>query len=185
MIIAVFAMAVLVPPLAIGESTQLCEADEESKCASPVEHAHYFSNDLEVKAPEMTYKCDTLLLVDVSKLESPQVLEGYFTYSNCNNNCTRVEEGGPSVIYVLKTESESAEATGESLVHVDCSGFINCRYTLKEVTAIVAGPLISSQDNGEISFPEQELTHESGFLCPLHVYLYITFEPLSEIYISS
>ncbi len=182
-VIAIFAMALLGPSLAMGESTLLCEADEE-ECTSPVSHVHYEADDLEVLTSSMDYKCDGLLLASVGELGAPQVLEGSFTYTSCNNGCERVEENGPAVLKFLKTGHESAEGTGESLVHVGCA-FINCRYTLKNVTANIIGPLLSSEENGEIRFEGPALTHEGGALCPTFGYLHATFVPSFPIYISS
>jgi hypothetical protein len=178
------AMALLGSSTAMAESTALCEADE-SPCNSPVSHVHYVASNLEVLTSAMDYKCDALLLASVGKLGAPQVLEGNFTYTNCNNSCTRTEENGPAVLTFLRTGTESAEATGESLVHVECGFTINCRYTLEGLVGNVKGPLISSENNGEITFEKQELTHESGTLCPTVGYLDAKFVPLSPIYISS
>jgi len=184
MVVAIFAMALLGASPAVGESTALCKADEESECASPISHVHYVANDLEVLTSVMDYKCDALLLASDTELGAPQVLEGTFTYTSCNNGCERTEENGPAVLNFLKTGHESGEATGESLVHVVCGFFINCRYTLEGLVGSVKGPLLSSENNGEINFVEQELFHESGF-CPEVGLLDAKFVPLSPIYISS
>jgi hypothetical protein len=177
------AMVLLGPSAAMGESTSLCEVDEEP-CSSPVEHVHY-TGDIEVLTSSMDYYCEALFLGDVAELGGPQVVEGNFTYSDCNLGCTRVEENGPAVLYFLKNGHESAEATGESLAHVDCQGFINCRYTLENVIGSVEGPLLSLEENGEISFNKQAISHESGTLCPSTGFLHGDLTPLSEIYISS
>jgi len=182
--VAVFAMALLGPSIAMGESTSLCSADEDP-CNSPVSHVHYVSNDLKVETSVMDYECDSLLLADVSELGSPQVLEGSFTYTNCGS-CTREEENGPAILNFLKTGHETAAGTGESLVFVDCGSFIECSYTLENVTGSVIGPLLSSENNGEIKFKKAPLTHEEGGLfCPAEAYLKATFVPLSPTYISS
>lgn len=183
-VIAIFAMALLGPSLAMGESTLLCEADEESKCASPASHVHYEADNLLVLTSAMTYRCDGLLLASGEELGAPQVLEGNFTYSSCDNGCERTEENGPAVLKFLKTGHESAEGTGESLVHVVCGAFINCRYTLQGLVGSVIGPLLASEENGEISFVEASLSHESGTLCPAVGKLDAKFVPLSPIYIS-
>lgn len=182
----IFVMALFSPSLAMGEGTLLCEADEESECASPVSHLHTEADDLEVLTSSMDYKCDGLFLGTVGELGEPQVIEGSFTYTSCNNGCERVEENGPAILYFQKTGHESAEGTGESLVHVFCSGFINCRYTLENVTGSILGSLLSSETNGEISFAKSSLSHEAGgLLCPTSGYLDATFVPLSPIYILS
>jgi hypothetical protein len=181
--LAVIAMALLGPPAAMGESTSLCEVDEAT-CNSPVEHVHY-TGDIEVLTSAMNYYCEALFLGDVSELGAPQIVEGNFTYTDCNNGCTRTEENGPAVLNFLKIGHETGEATGESLVHVHCGAFINCNYTLENVVGSVKGPLLSSGENGEVSFNEQAIVHESGFICPEEAFLDGTFEPLSAIYISS
>lgn len=181
---AVLATALVGPSLAMGESTELCKVDE-SPCTSSVSHVHYVSTDMKVETSVMNYECDALLLADVSELGSPQVLEGSFTYTNCGS-CTRTEENGPSILYFLKTGHESAKGTGESLVFVDCGSFLECSYTLENVTGSVIGPLLSSENNGEIRFKKAPLTHEEGgFFCPKEAYLEATFVPLSPTYISS
>ena len=183
---AIFAMALLGPTLAMGESTALCSV-EESECASPVSHVHYVSDDLEVLTSSMDYKCDTLFLGDALEkgLGSPLLIHGEFTYANCNNDCTRTEENGPALLEFLKTKFETGVATGETLVHVVCGSVINCRYTLVGVEGFIQGPLLSSEKNGEISFAEQYLTAESGFFCPKEGFLDAKFVPSSPLYISS
>jgi hypothetical protein len=180
----VLALSLLGPSAAMGESTALCKVDEDP-CNSPVSHVHYFADDI-IVLTNMDYECDALLLASVGGLGSPQILEGEFTYTSCDHSCTREEENGPAVLKFLKTGHESAEGTGESLVHVECSGFIDCNYTLENVTGTIKGPLLSSYLNGEIRFEHVLLTHESGgFLCPEAAYLDAAFVPLSKTYISS
>lgn len=183
-VMAIFAMSLLGPTLAMGESTALCEADE-SPCASPVSHVHYVSNDMKIEIPEMTYQCDVLLLAGVSKLGAPQLLEGEFTYTNCNQNCSREEVNGPASLSLLKTGHESGELTGKAEIHSFCVGFLDCIYSFKNLIGEAEGPLLSSEDNGEIRYEEVLLTKVSGFLCAKTAYLSATFVPLSETYISS
>jgi hypothetical protein len=76
--VAIFAMALLGPSLAMGESTELCEADE-SPCASPVAHVHYVAEDSFILGI-YNYHCDVLFLAIVGELGSPQALEGKLTY---------------------------------------------------------------------------------------------------------
>lgn len=183
--VAGIAMVLFGSATAMAESTALCEADE-NPCESPVSHVHYAAaGKIKVVTSSMTYECKALLLAAVSELGSPQVLEGSFTYTSCDNGCTRTEENGPAVLQFLKTGNESGEAIGESLVHVVCGIFINCTYTLEGMTASLKGPLSSSQANGELTFVEQEMRHESGAICPEEAFLNATFVPLSPTYISS
>lgn len=185
MVVAIFAMALLGPPPAMGESTALCKADEESKCASPFSHIHYVADDLEILTSTMDYKCDVLLLASVGELGAPQVVEGEFTYTNCNNGCSREIVNGPAILYFLKTGHESAEVVGEgSEIRSICSG-INCIYSLEGLIGYVKGPLLSTANNGEYVYWEQELSKVSGLFCPAIAKLDAEFIPLSPAYISS
>jgi len=183
-VVAVFAMALLGPSIAMGESTSLCEVDE-SPCGSPISHVHYISKDMRITVPEMNYQCDVLFLGDVSALGSPQTIEGTFTYTNCNQKCSRKEENGPAVLDLLRTGTEAGELTGEAEIHSFCLGFIDCVYSFENLVGKANGPLISNQENGEFRYNEVPLTHVSGFLCPKEAYLDATFVPLSATYISS
>ena len=185
MVVAILAMALLGPSLAMGENTALCKADEESKCSSPISHIHYVANDLEILTSTMNYKCDVLLLATVGELGAPQVLEGEFTYTNCNNGCSREIVNGPAILYFLKTGHEKAEVVGEeSEIRSLCSG-INCVYSLEGLIGDVKGPLLSTANNGEYVYWGQELTKVSGLFCPTIAKLDAKFEPLSSTYISS
>jgi hypothetical protein len=185
----ILATALIGPPIAMGETTALCEVDE-SPCKSPVSHVHN-SGEIEVITSVMTYTCDALFLGEASELGEPQKVVGNFTYTNCkvkgsSGSCERQEENGPSTLTFLKEGHEFAKGTGESLVHVVCSGFIDCSYTLVGEFASVLGPLLSKDNNGEITFTEQAMQKEAGgFLCPKTAKLNATFVPLTPTYISS
>ena len=185
---AILATALLGPSSAMGETTALCEADE-SPCKAPLTHVHY-AGQIEVLTSVMDYNCNALFLGEVSELGAPQAIEGNFTYTNCTANksasCTRTEENGPSVLTFLKEGHESAKGTGESLVHVVCESFIDCSYTLVGIVGGVRGPLLASENNGEITYAEQTMQKEAGgFLCPKTAKLDGTLVPLSATYISS
>jgi hypothetical protein len=182
--IAVVTMALLGSSTAMGETTALCKADE-SPCGSPVSHVHYTSKDMRITIPEMNYQCDVLLLADVSELGTPQLLEGKFTYTNCNQSCSREEVNGPASLSLLKTGHESGEFSGEGEIHSFCVGFLDCTYSFENLIGKAKGPLLSSQANGEISYEEVLLTKVSGFLCAKEAHLSATFVPLSATYISS
>jgi hypothetical protein len=183
----VCAMALLGPSTAMGESTALCEADQ-SPCGSPVSHIHYVATNLEILTSTMDYNCDALFLASVSELGAPQVLEGQFTYANCNHSCSREEVNGPTVLDLLKTGHESAEVTEDkengSGIHSMCS-LINCVYSFEGLVGSTKGPLLSINSNGEISWNGQTLVHTSGTICPTEAHLDATFVPLSATYISS
>jgi hypothetical protein len=112
------------------------------------------------------------------------VISGAFSYSNCNNSCVVTEENSPAEILILKEGHETAKVTGEGLVHVNCSGFINCRYNGVGLKGTGKGPLLSTQANGEVSLSEQTTNKESGSLCPSTAKLDITTTPLAALYIT-
>jgi hypothetical protein len=183
-IVAVFAMALIGPSLAMGEDTALCEADE-SQCTSPVSHVHYVAEDIFILGP-YNYHCDALLLASVGELGSPQVLEGNLTYFNCSGGCARTEISEGGTLSFLRTGVELAEVTGEGFeILSSCGGSFHCVYTFENLTGHAVDPLLSTANNGEITYIEQPLNHVSGFFCPKETKLDATFVPLSETYISS
>jgi hypothetical protein len=184
--LALFAMALLGPSLAMGEDTALCGSDEESECSSPMTHIHSEAKDLEVLTSAINYHCKALFLAEVTELGAPQSLVGNFTFTNCSGGCSRTEENGPTTLYLLKNGVESAEVTGEgSEIHVDCGLAMNCSYSFENLTGFAKGPLLSKANNGEISWLEQEITHTSGLFCPSLAKLDAELVPLSPAYISS
>jgi len=154
--------------------TELCKEDPEvgTECLPVLEN--------------LNFECDTLFLGDaVAALATPLTIKGNFTYSNCNHECVAKEENGPTEIKVLKTGHETAEVTGEGLVHVTCPGLINCSYNGAGLKGVGKGPLLSTQANGEVTLSEQSTNKETGgFLCPKTAKLDITTSPLSATYIS-
>jgi hypothetical protein len=188
--VVVFAMALLGPAGAMAETTALCKADESPcKSTSLVTHVHYTSNDLEVLTSFGNYKCDALYLASVALLGSPQVLQGEFTYSNCDKGCTREEVNPQVVLDLLKTGHESAELIGTpgAGVKSECKGGfeLGCVYSFEELIGTVTGPLLATSEKGEITYEEQPLVHVSGLLCPAEAYLDARFVLLSPTYISS
>jgi hypothetical protein len=183
---ALMAMAFVGVSSAMAENTALCGADE-SVCAEPVEHVHeetLSGAQAVLLSSSLNVKCDVLFLGDtLVALANPLVIHGTFTYSNCNNGCTATEENGPAEIKVLK-EGTGAKVTGEGLVHLFCSGFINCRYNGTGLKGHGLGPLTSSETNGSTTLSEQPTTKESGALCPSTAKLDITTTPLEPTYIS-
>jgi hypothetical protein len=131
-------------------------------------------------------ECDTLFLGDAtSTLATPLTIKGKFTYSNCNHECVVKEENGPTEIKVEKTATEEASVTGQGLVHVVCSGFIDCSYNGTNLLGTGKGSLVSTQANGEVTLTEQATTKEAGgLLCPKTAKLDITTTPLVKTYIS-
>jgi hypothetical protein len=133
----------------------------------------------------ITVECDVLFLGEtVAEAGDPLRVEGSFTYSNCGS-CTVAEENGPAEIQVSKTGHESASVVSEVLSHVNCSGFVNCRYNGAGLEWTAKGPLLSIETNGEVALEEQVVNKESGFLCPSTAKLDITLAPLSALHITS
>jgi hypothetical protein len=191
---ALMGMAFAATSSALAENTALCAADEAA-CAEPVEHVHEETlsgaGQAVLLSSSLTVKCDVLFLGDTlagvpnDAGTSPLIIHGSFTYSNCNNSCTATEENGPAEIKVLKEGSELAKVTGEGLVHLVCSGFINCRYNGTGLKGHGLGPLTSSETNGSTTLSEQTTNKESGALCPSTAKLDITTTPLEPTYIAA
>jgi hypothetical protein len=181
------AMAFSSATSAMAEKTVLCSADENPcKAIRVITHVHETSvSKAKLLTSGINVECDVLFLGDaVTGTEAPLVIEGNFTYTNCGS-CTVTEENGPAEIAISKEGHETASVTGEGLVHVNCSGFVNCNYTGSGLEATAKGSLLSSQKNGEVSISKQAVTKEGGFLCPKTATLDITTTPLIATYIAS
>lgn len=186
-VVAIFAMALMGPPAAMGESTLLCEADE-IPCSSSVSHVHYVAKDMFIltsAGSSYDYKCDVLLLATVGELGSPQELEGKFTYTSCNGGCARTEVSEGGTLFFLRVGTELAEVTGEGFEVLSNCSFFHCVYSLENLTGNAVGPLLSTANNGEIIYAKATLTKVSGFFCPEVTWLDAIFVPLSATYISS
>jgi len=185
---ALMAMAFVGASSAMAESTTLCTADG-SGCG--VSHVHETSvGKAKLLSSVGTTECNVLFLGDISTtLANPLVVSGSFTYTNCElggGSCTAVEEASPAEIKVLKEGHEKSKVTGEGLVHLTCSGFIDCSYNGLGLKGEGKGPLLSTQANGEVTLSEQTTNKETGgFLCPKTAKLDITTTPLSATYIGS
>jgi hypothetical protein len=183
-------VAFAAPGPAAAETVTLCNADQES-CSSPTTSVHEVSVG---KAKLLTSLGTTECNVLFSSTEvgagggTVQTVTGNFTYTSCElggKSCTATEENGPSEIKVEKEGHETGKVTGEGLVHVVCTGFIDCSYNGVGLKGTAKGPLLSTQENGEVTLSEQSLTKEAGgFQCPKTAKLDITTTPLSAIYIS-
>jgi hypothetical protein len=175
------------PTIAVAEETSLCLADfPESACSEKqiASHVHLVSSGKAELLTTLNVECDVLFLGDtLSESGAPLLIDGNFTYTNCNNSCITTEENGPSKIKVLKEGHETAKVTGEGLVKLFCSGSINCRYTGTGLTAIAKGPLLATAKTGEVSIKDQIVNKESGSLCPSTAKLDIVLTPLSATYI--
>jgi len=190
---ALMAMAFVGASSAMAESTALCSADESPcKEGNVVAHVHEESvGKAKLLSSVGTTECNVLFLGDAAEaMEEGAALgiTGSFTYTNCElggSSCTATEEGGPSSLQVLRTGHETAKVTGEGLVHLVCSGFIDCSYNGTGLSGTAKGPLLSTQKNGEVTLSEQTTTKEAGgFLCPKTAKLDITTTPLTATYVS-
>jgi len=195
--LALFALVVLLAigflgaPSAIAETTALCKSDE-STCGTGngTTSLHETSvGKAKLLSGVGTAECNVLFAsTKVGSAGAPQELEGNFTYTNCTlsgSSCTATEENGPAEIKVLKEGHEKAKVTGEYLVHVKCSGFLDCSYTGAGLAGTFKGPLLATQENGEVTISEQSLSKEAGgFLCPKTAKLDITTTPLTAAYLS-
>jgi hypothetical protein len=182
---ALAATAFLGTTSAMAESTALCTKDE-SPCGSKnlVTHIHETSvGKAKFKSSLPTIECTVLFLGEVGAPGTPQLIEGNFTYSSCNNFCSFKEENGPAAIEVLKTATELGSITGERLVHVSCP-FISCNYVGTGLEGHGLGPLTSSQANGSVVITELIIEKESGS-CPEETFLTLTTTPLSATYIAN
>jgi hypothetical protein len=157
---------------AMAESTVLCSADE-TPCAAGnvITHLHGTTvGKTKLLTSIGTVECNFLALGDVTGKGPPLVISGNGTYTNCvlgNSKCTVTEENGPTETKALKTGHETGEVTGEGLVHLVCSGFIDCSYNGVGLKGTIKGPLLSTQPNGEVTISEQTTNKEAGgFLCP-------------------
>jgi len=183
--VALAAGGMALPGTAIAEETTLCSEDTgKSPCpeGKVVSHVHETTT---VKAkllasPEV--QCDVLFLGEVGTSGSPQVIEGNFTYSNCGAGCSVTEEGGPTIIEVLREGHEKAKVTGEGEVRVLCFG-INCYYNGEELEATGKGPLLSTAANGEVNISDQTLKKVKGLFCPSTGKLDINTTPLQATYL--
>jgi hypothetical protein len=186
---ALMAMAILSASSAMAESTALCKVDQ-----NPCEAANQLSSVHEESVGKAklltsigTTECNVSFSGTIStKLANPLVISGEFKYKNCllgSEKCTATEENGPSEIKVLKEGHETSKVTGEGLVHVVCTAFIDCSYNGTNLVGTGKGPLLSveSNPNGEVTLSEQATTKEAGgFLCPKSSKLDITMVPAGE-----
>ncbi|HET7485031.1 MAG TPA: hypothetical protein VFJ64_06590 [Solirubrobacterales bacterium] len=186
---ALMAMAFLGAGSAMAESTELCGLDPGTAASAPcpngvdaVIHVHETSVGKAILLASPKIECNVLFLGGVVVTGSPLVIEGNFTYSSCGSGCTFTEEGGPSVIEVLRTGHETAREVSESEIHSNCLG-INCFYNFEGLVGTAKGPLLSTAANGEVSIQEQTLHKTKGTFCPATGKLDIKTTPLEPTYI--
>jgi hypothetical protein len=187
---ALMAMAFVGASSAMAESTALCSVDQ-----NPCQAANQLGEVNEKSVGTATLlssainvECIVLFHGTIgTTLASPLVISGNFTYENCNSGCVVTEESPPAEIKVLRTGHETAEVTGEGLVHVNCSGFIDCSYNGVGLKGTAKGPLLSTAANGEVSLQGQTTNKETGgFLCPKTAKLDIVTSPKTQAtYISN
>jgi len=190
---ALLAMAFVGASSAMAGTTKLCSSDvetvaEENSCGE-VTHVHETTlsgeaNQATLLSSVINVKCDVLFLsTKVGAAAAPLVIEGKFTYTNCNGGSCEVKEvTSPSTIEVLRTSHETSSVTGEGEVNVHCGFFINCTYNGEGLEGTGKGPLLSTETNGEVSLTGQETSRVSGF-CPESAFLDIKTTPLSATYL--
>jgi len=192
--IGLAALAALAAMAIVGatsaSATRLCNADEAS-CTNPTTSVHATSvGKAKLLTSLGTTECNVLFSsTEVGAEATVQILEGNFTYTNCTlggSSCTATEENGPAEIKVEKTGYETAKVTGEGLVRLVCSGFIDCSFNGIGLESIGKGSLFSTEANGEASEGSGGLVSKEagGFLCPKTANLNIKMTPLSATYIS-
>jgi GDSL-like Lipase/Acylhydrolase family len=187
------AMAFVGAGSAMAESTALCNEDpgtgayEECPSGHSVTHVHETTLSgakAKLLSSFINVACDILFLGEAEELGAPQVIEGNFTYTNCDNSCTVTEENAPAEIQVLKEGHEKAKVTYEYQMHLVCGAFINCKYNGESWTGTAKGPLLSAETKGSVSIQEQVAHKVGGVLCPKEVKLDITTTPLIATYIA-
>jgi hypothetical protein len=191
---ALLAMAFVGATSAMAEPTALCKADQ-NPCEEKnvITHVHETSVGKAVLLSSVgNTECNVLFLGDAAAVMEEGAglgVVGSFTYTNCElggGSCTAKEEKGPAEVQVLRTGHETATVTGEGLVHLVCSGFIDCSYNGVGLSGTAKGPLLSTQTNGEVTLTEQTTNKEAGgFLCPKTAKLDITTTPLEATYVST
>lgn len=183
---AILLLALIGPSLAMAESTALCRVDK-NPCPQGdlVTHVHYTAEDILVETSIMNYECDALFLGDVSSLGAPQTFEAQFTYTSCNQGCSREEISEGGLFEILRTGDELAEVVGEGIeILVECGNNLHCIYDFEGITGQISGPLLTG-NKGHLTFEKALLHHTGGLLCPTQGYLVALFEPLEAIYIES
>ena len=171
---------------AMAGNTQLCKT-ETVPCSSAATSAHQWSVGKGVLESELpTIECNvSFFSTSVGALGAPQVVEGWFTYSTCNNFCSVKEENGPAELKILRTGTELAAVTYEFLVRVKCP-FINCSFNGAGLEGHLLGALSAANSRGEYTILLGELNAEfGGEMCPAFTFLRVTTETTSTTYVSS
>ena len=170
---------------AMAGSTQLC-ANDTGSC-SPVTSVHEVSQGKAIFSSNIpAIKCNVLFSsTSVGGLGEPQVIEGKFSYSGCNNFCVVEEENGPAIVEVLRIGAELATVTYEHLVQVTCPFTINCAYTDGGLTGHARGALAAANGKGEVFISSQELNPEGGTLCPSEMFFGMSTDALTATYIKT
>jgi hypothetical protein len=199
---ALMAMAFVGASSAMAETTALCKKDE-NPCSGGnlIMHVHETTLSRAILLGSPKVECSVLflgvtassyveiegvLIYQSQTLANPLQIVGKFTYTQCTNFCTVKEEGALlATIKVLKTGSELAAVTGESLINLSCPFGIECFYNGEGLEGHALGALTSG-GTGAVTLSEQETTKESGSgICPEEGFLDITTHPSELTYISS
>jgi hypothetical protein len=132
-------------------------------------------------------ECDVLVLGEVlGELANPLTVHLTYTITNCTSGCTVKEENGPAESKLTREGHETTSVVIELLMHISCSGFIDCSYNGIGLKGTAKGPLLATNERGEVVISEQVLNKESGgFLCPKTAKLDITTTGLGWIWRTS
>jgi hypothetical protein len=192
-----FAVAITSTGSAMAESTALCDQDPGTGASAVCPPGHLLSHLHErgilwiFHTSVTDVFCTPLHLGDVksaNNLGAPLVIEGNYTFSSCTSSiggCSVTEVNGPSSLKVLKMGHETASVTYAFEVHIVCSVWLNCTYNGVGLKATAKGPLLATEENGEIYTAEQSLNKVAGgFLCPNVATLEVVETPLSAFYIT-
>lgn len=178
---AIGLFAAVAPASAMGESTQMCEADEEP-CTKPAEHFHLLGTATQLSTFLPTIKCNILFLgVTKSGLESHQVLKGQITFSQCNAFFCSPEEREEE-----PSEPSEIERVGTELGwwNINAQVVWNCGGTcLFHIWWHFLGPLNGGGTNGTLTSADK--ADEEFGSCPSGTTLETELKSLSPLYIKS
>jgi hypothetical protein len=201
-IAAVAAMAFVGASSAMAESTLLCTTDtpalapSAAECTQPTE-LHYLSVDAAGNPAKIIWlnslvnvECNALLLAILLpglKTNAPadlHIAAANLQYTNCSPCTVTTEAGGLLLILKLKNSGlELGDVTVDGLkVKVVCLGFIKCVYNSANLVGHFLGPLATG-GNDHITYTANEVTSESGGLCPEKALLHALFRDLTKTYI--
>ncbi len=186
---AAVAMAFVGASSAMAGNTALCKADQ-NPCAKAnlVTHLHALTaagNKAVILNNILNVECDLLYLSSsVGKLGAPQVIQGNFTYSNCEGACEVEEVSETSTFKLLRTCHETANLALTGEMFVNCAFGLECILASEEMRGLAKGALLPFTGEEEI-FEQDELIPVGGFFCPEEAKLDFLILSLDSVYIST